>query len=262
MTLHLNESGPAGAPTIVFLHGAGSSSWMWHRQIENLTEFLCLAVDLPGHGESHRIPWVSLVDTAAQVADVIRSRATGGQAYVVGLSLGAYVALDLLTRNPSLVKRAVVSGFTAAPLKSGPLTRLQVRAVSYFLHNAWLARSQAKMLHVPDAELAGYTASMRNTSRQAFVRVFEEVSNFNLPFALHNVAVPTLAVAGSEEAPEVRAAVSALVRLMPSAEGRFAPNLHHAWNGESPDLFTAMLRAWFTGEPLPAGLTVADPTAA
>ena len=35
------------------------------------------------------------------------------------------------------------------------------------------------------------------------------------------------------------------------AKGVLAPGLHHAWNGENPELFTALIRASATGTPLP-----------
>ncbi len=64
VSLYVNESGVRGAPSIVFLHGVGTSGWMWEKQIAALSDFHCLNVDLPGHGKSNNVTWVSLADTA------------------------------------------------------------------------------------------------------------------------------------------------------------------------------------------------------
>jgi pimeloyl-ACP methyl ester carboxylesterase len=93
---------------LVFLHGVGASGWMWARQVAALADFHCLNVDLPGHGRSNRVPWVSLADTAGQIAAIIRTRAANGRAHVVGLSLGGYIALALLERHAEVLDRVVM----------------------------------------------------------------------------------------------------------------------------------------------------------
>jgi pimeloyl-ACP methyl ester carboxylesterase len=103
MSLYVSEGRTPGAPSVVFLHGIGTSGWMWERQVAALAEFHCLTVDLPGHGKSNHVPWVSLADTTGQVAALIRARATGGRAHVVGLSLGGYVVLCLLERHAGVL---------------------------------------------------------------------------------------------------------------------------------------------------------------
>jgi len=108
MELYVEETGKIGAPSIVFLHGVGTSSWMWWRQVESFLDFHCLNVDLPGHGKSIHVPWISLSDTANQIATLIMSRATNGQAHLVGLSLGAYIGLILLKQHASLVDSAIL----------------------------------------------------------------------------------------------------------------------------------------------------------
>jgi pimeloyl-ACP methyl ester carboxylesterase len=93
MSLHVHETGSPNAPTIVFLHALGLSSWMWTDQINELQkDYHCLAIDLPGNGESYQTEWHSFADTAAQVATIIRAKASSGKAHVVGLSLGGFTA--------------------------------------------------------------------------------------------------------------------------------------------------------------------------
>ena len=107
MDLNVEQYGSENRPTIVFLHGLGVSGWMWHDQVTQLEQdYHCVVVDLPGNGESYLRPWHSFAETAAQVADLIRREAHGGQAHVVGLSLGGYVTLHLLTAHPEVVLSA------------------------------------------------------------------------------------------------------------------------------------------------------------
>ena len=104
----------AGRPTIVFLHGTRLTSAQWGPQVAALSdEFDCLALDLPGHG-TRMTERFSLAGAADSVADAIAA-VGGGQAVVVGLSLGGYVAMDLAARWPERVSGLVLAGATAEP---------------------------------------------------------------------------------------------------------------------------------------------------
>ncbi len=95
--LSVRECGPATAPTVCFLHGGGVSGWMWRSQVESLQDtYHCLIPDMPEHGQSATIQPFTIADTAHRIAELMRQRAHGGRAHVIGLSEGAQVAVQLL----------------------------------------------------------------------------------------------------------------------------------------------------------------------
>ncbi|MEO8393164.1 MAG: alpha/beta hydrolase [Chloroflexota bacterium] len=255
MPLYVEESGAADVPSIVFIHAVSVSGWMWKQQIEALkTEFHCLNVDLPGHGQSNRVKWVSLEDSADQIAEIIRTRAHDGRANLCALSLGSYVGLTLLSRHPDLVMRAVLSGVSAAPLPNlwvysllGPVMALFMKMDRFIVKNA-------KGLNVPQDQLADYVTVARMTSRQAFIKASVDAARFTLSPNLATINVPTLIVAGENEHPLVKAAVKTIADLMPNDEGAIVPGVGHGWSAENPTLFTAMLRAWFSDQGVAEGL--------
>lgn len=252
--LHIDETGTPGAPTILFLHGAGASGWMWKLQIAALLDFHCLNVDLPGHGKSNSVPWLTLADTADQIAAIIRTRATNGRAHIVGLSLGGYLALVLLERHAELVDRVVASGITAAPMPNRAFLQPQLALLSVVMKTRWLVNMQARALRLSPDMQAAFTENLLAMSMQAYRRIYEEAAEFRVPPSLGQVHNPTLIVAGSRESSIVLQAVDVIPRTMPNAQGRLAPGLRHGWNVEAPDLFNAMLRAWITNASLPGAL--------
>jgi pimeloyl-ACP methyl ester carboxylesterase len=254
MSLYVEERGTPGAQSIVFLHGVGTSGWMWWKQIESLSDFHCLSVDLPGHGQSNHIAWVSLADTAQQIAALIQSRGTNGQAHVVGLSLGAYIALLLLEHHTHQVQRAVLSGVTAAPMPNRIFLTPQVWMMS-IMKRPWVASRQAQALGLPPRMQAAFTENLSAMSIESYRRILEEVVDFRVSPALQQVKTPTLITAGGRESSIILQAVRVISNLMPHAQGWIAPGLKHGWNVEAPDLFSAMVRAWIRETPLPAGLT-------
>ena len=254
MSLFVEETGTPGAPSIVFLHGIGASGWMWWQQMVAFRDFHCLTVDLPGHGKSSHIPWVSLTETAHQVAVLIQTRATHGQAHVVGLSLGGHVALVLLEHYAHLLNRVVISGVTAAPMPNRWLLSPQMWLTSLIMRRRGFMNRQAKALNLPPEQQKAFTENFLAMSMQTYRRIWEEVADLQIPSVLQEVITPTLITAGGNESKIILDAVDVIAKLMPNAQGRIAPGLGHGWNVESPDLFNAMIRAWICDKPLPVGL--------
>jgi pimeloyl-ACP methyl ester carboxylesterase len=256
MSLHVEETGTSGAPSIVFLHGIGASGWMWEKQLVALADFHCLNVDLPGHGKSNQVEWVSLADTADQVAAITQARATNGRAHVVGLSLGGHVALVLLERHAGVVDHAVISGVTDAPIPNRQWLKPQLFVMSFLLRRRGLAERQAKALGLSPDMQAAFTENLLAMSMEAYRRIWEEVAYASVPVSLRKVNNPTLIVAGGSETEIITRTVETIPKMMPKAEGRLAPGLGHGWNVEAPDLFSAMIRAWITDAALPGRLVV------
>lgn len=223
---NVSRGAPTGKePTIVFIHGAGISSWMWRQQLAALVGFKGLAVDLPGHGGSP-VPWVSVPDAAAAVARTIRHQVPGGKAHVVGLSLGGVVALQLLAQDPDTVDRMLVSGtlatgITGARALAG-LTALTLPVGRF----GPLVRLTAKMMAVP------------------LHQMILDVTTFRPPPVLAQRRHQVLVVAGSKEHRKIRESVARLVALMPNARGGLIPEGVHTWNWQLPDRFNALVAAW------------------
>lgn len=251
MSLYIHETGNPEAPTIVFLHGIGASGWMWKPQVSALSDFHCLAVDLPGHGQSNDILWVSLNDTASQIFEIIQSHSANERAHVVGLSLGGYITLVLLDNYAQSVERAIISGVTSSPMPNRAFLRPQLWLTAVLWKQGWFAKSLARSYNLsPDME-AELVENMRAMSMAAYKAIYREAAEFEVPASLASVDVPTLIVAGGNETKIIKDAVADISQLMPNAQGLLAPGLGHGWNVQNPDWFNAMVRAWISDRPLP-----------
>ena len=132
MSLFVRESGPVSAPTIVFLHGGGVSGWSWQPQIEAFPDYHLLVPDLPEHGRSLAEAPFTFPDAAARIADLIRDRGHDGRAHVIGLSLGAQTAIQLLasrSRSGGSCPAQRRAGAWAAGREPGPTHHCRVHAV-------------------------------------------------------------------------------------------------------------------------------------
>lgn len=227
---------------------------MWERQTAALSDYHCLNVDLPGHGKSNQVEWVSLADTAGKIAAIIGARATNGRAHIVGLSLGGYIALALLEKHANLADRVVISGVTTAPMPNRSLLPIQLGLFSILMQRRWFANMQARTLGLSERDQHSFTENLLAMSMPAYRKIYEEAAEFQFPSSLRQVTTPILVLGGSKETQIITQAVGEIARLMPNAQGRIVPNVGHGWNIETPALFSATVRAWISGSTLPDAL--------
>ena len=96
-------------PLILLLHGLGATGAVWKSVEALLTErgdLRCLAPDLKGHGAASWAPRYSVGEMAADIATRLAGEAP---VFIVGHSLGGYVALALAQGSSGVDVRGVVT---------------------------------------------------------------------------------------------------------------------------------------------------------
>jgi len=108
--LHRHTFGDSESPTLCFLHGFMGASSDWTPIVEELEDrFHCLAVDLPGHGQSLGQPdEMHSVEGATEAVVEVLEAEDVDSCVLVGYSMGGRVALSLALRFPGLVERLVL----------------------------------------------------------------------------------------------------------------------------------------------------------
>ena len=268
MALYIQETGPLSAPTIIFLHGGGGAGWMWQPQVDGLEGYHCLVPDLPEHGRSVNENPFRIQDSAAQIAELIRTRAHHGKAHVVGLSEGAQVAVALLASAPELVDHAVLSSALVRPLPGGKMMTPGLIGLTYrlsvtpFKNSEWWIRlNMTYAAGVPDKYYPQFSTSFKELTESGFTNLMIENQRFRLPQGLERVKLPTLIVVGKKEYPAMHQSARDLAAVIPAAQAyqvvhdrKMSLAEEHNWNMTAPDLFTQTVRDWLSGQALPKQL--------
>lgn len=103
--------GSSDRPAVLFLHGGVINRHMWEPVIGRLQDdYHCIAIDLPAHGDlsDGDFTMAGAVERVPAVLDALDV----GEAALVGLSLGGYVAQTVAATSPSRVSGLVLSGAT------------------------------------------------------------------------------------------------------------------------------------------------------
>src|SRR4051812_4261393 len=110
ISLHYVEYGAGGASPLILLHGFPLNGAMWDEVVPALSDrYRVIVPDLRGHGatEAPSGPYET-VDHAVDVIALL-DRLGIERAAVVGLSMGGYIALQLITRYADRVSAVVLA---------------------------------------------------------------------------------------------------------------------------------------------------------
>ncbi len=115
LSISFNDSGK-GKP-ILFLHSFNQSRLMWNYQMDFFLErgYRVISMDLRGHGLSDFNSEKHTIEDFAEDAIALLKHLGLKGSYIVGASLGGYVAFRMWASDPELIAGLVLSGTKADP---------------------------------------------------------------------------------------------------------------------------------------------------
>lgn len=245
MTLHSERRGHG--PRMVLVHGFTQTRRSWGPVGDALTsDHETVLVDAPGHGRSAEV-------RAGLEAGSRLVVAAGGRGTYLGYSMGARLCLHAALDHPDQVQGLVLIGATAgiedpveraARRRQDLLTAAQLTEVGLeqFL-DRWLA--QPLFVGLP-VERAGLPERLENTA--AGLRTSLELAGTGSQDPswerLSTLAMPVLALAGTEDAKFAALATRIAATVGANATSALVPGAGHAAHLEQPDAFLEIVRPW------------------
>jgi pimeloyl-ACP methyl ester carboxylesterase len=248
--IHLLHAPPSTLPGVapaldrgkplVFLHGAGSTGSVWHRQLAHFAgRHAPIAFDWPGHGRSSGTEALPSIAAYSASTLALLDRLGVRRAVLVGTSMGGAVALDVALTAPERVE-AVVAVSTAARL-SLPAEMVETwrnvmngRVPQPFTTFGYGEDPPREILR------EGWELQVRTDPR---VRYFDLAlaRTVDLGAKLRDVRCPTLVVHGGSDPIVPAVAAAALAEGIAGAERVEIPRVGHFPYREAPDAFHSAL---------------------
>jgi pimeloyl-ACP methyl ester carboxylesterase len=211
--------------------------------------------DHRGAGRSQ--PWVTPVSASMLAADAARVLDDRGieHAHVVGLSLGAAIALELAVRMPARVKSLVlIGGAAGGPTMALPPLRDAARAIGGVWRDTlrhrglWPAAalfSAGFRAEHPD-RVAAYMPYFQRHLAPPWAATWQLIAaaSFSRRSSLHRVRAPTLVYHGGEDVMTPPGNAEMLAAGIPGAELQIVPGAGHALPLEQPEAAAEALLAW------------------
>ena len=246
-TLHHTRRGHSG-PAVVLLHGLGSSCRDWEFQEVALeTCYRIIAVDLPGHGNSAPPRVAVTIEDMADEVSALLAALDEEPAHVVGLSLGACVALRLGLQSPSRVRSLTLVNPFARVQPTGPrdVARLLLRLTMLGVAPMRMVGAHvARGLFPWPEQRALYEAAVTSlgaTSRRGYASALRALAQFDARGQVAAIRRPTLVVAGDRDTMVPLAPKLRLAAAIPSAHIVVVPASGHATPYDQPATFNRVL---------------------
>nr|WP_320116090.1 alpha/beta hydrolase [uncultured Desulfuromonas sp.] len=248
--LFYSESGDPSKTSVVFIHGFPFSHAIWQEQIKALGDgFHCIAYDFRGMGDSSvgdgQYTLEGHVDDLIALLDFLQI----DQTVIVGLSMGGYIALRALQRNPERFLAAVLCDTRSeADDDDGKIKRA----------NAAQSVKQDGSAAFAEGFLPAVFSAASINNNVPGVGLIKEIISNNDPLAiagnliamaartdttasLKDIAVPTLILVGEEDNLTTPDDARNMQSHIQGAQLHVVPEAAHLSNLENPEFFNARL---------------------
>ncbi|MDF2522795.1 MAG: alpha/beta hydrolase fold protein [Clostridiales bacterium] len=234
---------------VVFIHGIAITSRVWDFQKEEVSKSYKMVVyDLRGSGRSEKTPLIThtaelLCDDLLGLLNYLGIESTN----IVGLSLGAAVALKFAIKYPQRVKKMVLSGaFTDLDGVLNLIRKCFPKLIGKLLMTRFFGELATKIMlpSAPKEELLHYHKNILSIDRDEVAKYNQILASYSITSALRSIAAPTLLLYGQYE-PMMHKYGRIIVKNIPDARLEIIPGVGHGWNGENPDLFNKKIMDFF-----------------
>ncbi len=235
-----------GAP-LVLIHGLGSSTRDWERQVPVFSErYQVVTFDVRGHGQSAKPPGpYSIAQFASDTVELMKALGIG-PAHVVGISMGGMIAFQLAVDAPERVKSLVI-------VNSGPeLVARTFREKLAFWQRIAIVQlvGMRKMGEVlsqrlfpkpeQDALRREFIKRWAENDQRAYLHALRALMGWSVADRLGTIDCPTLVISADQDYTPV-SLKEAYVAKMQCAELVVISDSRHATSVEQPDKFNAAL---------------------
>lgn len=201
---------------LVFIHGWANNWQGWIPLVDYLRKSYTLyLLDLPGFGHSGNLTKYTLQTNSSYVSKFIKKLDLTPHA-VIGLSMGSFVAADLLKNHGNGIKSAILLGpllkdktdrwlykIVPAYLKifnRNRLTRAILKKILQLRHTAYLMSKYVNMYKFNKEYIDKYGTQGRKLMRiEAFIEMGLSINSYDLKKTLLKINSPTLLVYGRED---------------------------------------------------------------
>lgn len=255
--IHAIDTGPRNAQLAILIHGWSSSSFAMSPLIPLLSRrFRCIAVDLPGYGESPPLRERATIGRYAQIIGRLITGLSEHPAVLVAHSMGGMISATLALQIPQLVDRMVllcptISGRLSFWINTfvSPITMLE----RFPLFSRLLALLEPSMLYVTDSLMKPASFAERSAISEAdYLRLradarrpgqgrvraecFVAMQNQDLSGRLRELETPALVIWGAEDNTVPLRDAGVIADEWRSADLRIVPKAGHWPHFETPDV--------------------------
>ena len=197
----VKEYGKSNKDIIILLHGGGLSWWNYEEVSEILkSNYHVILPILDGHSGSDR-DFTSIESNANEIIEYIDNNYNGNVKLIGGLSLGAQILLDILSKRDNICEYAIIESALVCPMKmTNKLIELLINMSYGLINKKWFSKLQFKSLKIKEELFDKYYIDSSNITKNNMISFLKANSNYHLKNIKTNKS-KSIVIVGSKERP-------------------------------------------------------------
>jgi len=255
LLLHYRTAGE-GFP-LLLLHGLGSNSQSWSRQLAGLQDhFQVIAWDAPGYGDSSDPDpeFRTFGELAELLKGFIDSLGFSG-IYLLGHSMGSTLAIEFCSKYPQYVKALILAASTRGGRTNPETNERKLKNRLYNVEN--LPPQELAKLRTP-AMFSPYAAPEAIAEAQRIMSMVRPPGYRSVAYSLYHadqterlasIKMPTLLICGEDDTVTPPAESRIVEQRIAGSSLKLIPRAGHLCYIEQPEAFNQLVRSFLqTGE--------------
>ena len=222
------EYGKQNSSIIMLLHGGGLSWWNYRAEAELLSDRCHVVLPvLDGHADSGR-SFTGIEENADRIISFIDSEYGGSVLLIGGLSLGAQILVEMLSRRKDICRYAIIESASVIP--SGMTNALigPTFAASYgLIRRKWFARMQFRYLHIREDLFENYYQDTSKISRDSMIAFLKANTAYETKPEFQNTCAQTRIIVGGKEQRKMIRSSWLLYGMLPGSQLEIKGGLYH-----------------------------------
>ncbi len=222
-------------PYLILIEGLGAATWLWEKQLPEFSQhFTTVMYDNRGSGLSDKPPGPYSISLLADDLAALMEYLEISQAYILGVSMGGFIAQEFALTSPEKVNRLVLA---ATGCGGKDQVAMPPEVLKSLMENSGSSRDAIRrklslafsetFMNTPQVEHLIDLRLQTPQPRHAFLAQAEAGATFDRSADIHLITAPTLILAASGDKLVPAENANILARKIPNSQLKIYPGLGH-----------------------------------
>ena len=226
--MNVIEYGKQNSDIIMLLHGGGLSWWNYRSEAELLSDRYHVVLPiLDGHADSDA-SFVSIEENADRIISFIDSEYGGSVLLIGGLSLGAQVLTEMLSRRDDICRYAMIESASVIPSKMTNALIGPSFGWSYgLIQKKWFAKMQFRYLRIHEDLFEDYYRDTSKISKENMISFLKANTSYEPKPDFQNSQAQVRIIVGQKEQKKMLQSAELLHKMLPGSCLEIKDGLYH-----------------------------------